>query len=187
MNILLGLSPFIVFFVLMRLATPLPALAAAFAVSAILVARDWRRGSAKILEAGSLALFGALTLYTAAASPDWSIAGVRLAVDGGLAVIVAVSLAIRRPFTLQYARERVAQQFWNSPIFIRTNDLISAVWLAAFLVLSGCDAAAVYLPALPLWFLVAATIAAIAGAAWFSIWYPAKVRRKVQATYGVST
>jgi hypothetical protein len=183
MSIFLGLTPFILFFMLMRLATPLAALGAAFVLSAVLIGRERLRGQGtKILELGSLILFGVLTLYTLVAAPDWSIAGVRLAVDGGLTVIVLVSLAIRRPFTLQYAREQVAQQYWTNPLFIRTNDIITAIWLGAFLVMAACDAAAIYLPAVPLGVEIALTIAAFVGAIWFSTWYPARVRRNIPAT-----
>jgi hypothetical protein len=187
MSIFLGLTPFILFFVLMRVSTPLIALAAATIVSAGLMGTGVLRGGGiKILELGSLILFGALTLYTLAAHPDWSIAGVRLAVDGGLALVVLISLAIRRPFTLQYARESVPKEYWRHPIFIRTNDFISGVWGLNFLVAAACDAAAIYLPAVPLGVLVVVSIAALVGAAWFTAWYPARVRRNIPRVAGAS-
>lgn len=102
-NILLGLTPFIVFFILMRLVSPLAGLAAAFAVAVLFGARQWWCGEQiKILQIGTLLLFGVLVLYTLAAAPHWSVATVRLVVDGGLfywprltAVRRAVHVAIR--------------------------------------------------------------------------------------------
>jgi hypothetical protein len=180
MSILLGLAPFILFFVVMRFGTPLIALTAATVVAAILMGRGAMRGvSPKILEIGSLILFGVLTLYTLAAHADWSIAGVRLAVDGGLALIVLVSLAIRRPFTLQYAREQVPEQFWSSPIFLRTNALITGAWFGAFLISAACDAAAIWLPSVPLVAEIVLSVGAFVAAVWFSVWYPAHVRRNI--------
>lgn len=182
MSILIGLSPFLVFFVLMRLASPAAGLAGALVVSALLCLRMRLRGeSVKILEVGSLALFGLLTAYTLLAAPRWTVATVRLAVDGGLLAIVLVSLAIGRPFTLQYARERVPEQFWASPIFMAVNRAITGVWAASFAVLVAADAAAEYRPAIPLWVDVVASVAAFLGALWFTRWYPAKVRRAVTA------
>jgi hypothetical protein len=179
MSILLGLTPFIVFFVLMRLVHPLAGLGAAFAVSLLMGFVQWRRGeSIKVLEVGSLVLFGVLTLYTLIAAPQWTVATVRLAVDGGLFLIAAVSLLIRQPFTLQYARESVPQELWTSPIFFTTNVRITAVWTAAFAVMTAADAAAQYVEAIPLWVDIAATIAAFVGAFWFTRWYPAVVRRR---------
>lgn len=178
MGILLGLSPFIAFFALMRLVSPLTGLGAALVVSLPLVLRVWRRGhSMKVLEFGSLALFAALVLYTLVAAPVWTVALVRLAVDAGLLAIVVVSLLIGRPFTLQYAREQVAERYWTSPLFIATNRLITGVWAAAFALLVAADAAAEYLPAVPLWVDIAASVLGFVGAVGITIWYPARVRR----------
>jgi hypothetical protein len=180
MSILLGLTPFIVFFVVMRTVSPLAGLAAAFVVSLLLGIRQWRRGeSVKVLEVGSLALFGALVLYTLIVAPDWTVATVRLAVDAGLLAIVLVSLAIGMPFTLQYARESVPKELWASPLFMTTNQRITGVWAAAFAVMTAADAAAHYVEAIPLWIDIAASVIAFAGAVWFTRWYPAVVRRRV--------
>lgn len=179
MSILLSLSPFAVFFVLMRGHSPLAGLLGASAVSVLLCARAWRRGEAlKVLEVGSLVVFGALTVYTLLAAPHWSVATVRLAVDAGLLAVTVTSLAIGRPFTIQYARERVPEAVWGLPVFFTTNVLITAVWAGAFAVLVAADAAAEYAPAVPLWIDVAASVAAFAAAAWFSRRYPDVVRRR---------
>jgi hypothetical protein len=183
MTILLGLTPFLAFFALTRLVSPAAGLTAALVISLLLCLRMLRRGqSVKILEIGSLILFALLTAYTLVAAPRWTVAAVRLAVDGGLLAIVLVSLAIGRPFTLQYAREQVPEQFWATPIFITTNRIISAVWVLAFAVLVAADGAAEYVPAMPLWTDIAASIAALVAAIWFTRWYPAAVRRGVAAS-----
>src|SRR5882724_9897093 len=142
MSILLSLSPFAVFFLLMRGHSPLAGLVGAFAVSLLLCVRMRGRGqSLKILEVGSLVVFGALAAYTVLAAPAWTVATVRLAVDSGLLAIVLVSLAIGRPFTLQYAREQVPEQFWALPVFFTTNRRITVVWASAFAVLVATDVA----------------------------------------------
>ena len=105
----------------------------------------------KILEIGSVVLFGLLVAYTLLAAPRWTVATVRLAVDGGLLTIVLVSLGIGRPFTLQYARERVPEPIWALPVFFTTNRRITVVWAVAFAVHVAADAAAEYVPAVPLW------------------------------------
>ena len=179
MSILLSLSPFVVFFALMRLQSPLAGLVGAVAVALLLCLRMIRRGeSLKILEVGSLVVFGALTTYTLLAAPAWSVATVRLAVDTGLLAIAVASLAIGRPFTLQYARERVPEPVWALPVFYTTNRLITTVWAGAFAVLVAADAAAEYVEAIPIWVDVAASVVAFAAAVWFSRRYPAVVQRR---------
>lgn len=51
-----------------------------------------------------------------------------------LAVFAVVTLLIRRPFTLAYARDTTPREYWDSPLFVRVNYVISAVWAGAFTV-----------------------------------------------------
>jgi putative Ca2+/H+ antiporter (TMEM165/GDT1 family) len=53
--------------------------------------------------------------------------------NAAIAAIAGLSLAVRKPFTLAYARESTDRKYWNSPLFLRINDVITAVWSAAFL------------------------------------------------------
>lgn len=53
-----------------------------------------------------------------------------------IAAIAGLSLAVRKPFTLQYARETTEREYWNSPLFLRINYVITAVWSAAFLLIA---------------------------------------------------
>jgi intracellular septation protein A len=177
MNILLSFGPFILFAVLMRFGDVLFALIAASALSALLILRERRRGkSIKILEAGTVALFGSLAIFTAITHYDWTILEARLAVDLGLLIIVLGSMIARRPFTLQFAREEVPQEFWANPQFIATNYKITGVWAAAFVILVLADVLMVFFPTIPLWVGILVTILALAGAIWFTRWYPERVR-----------
>jgi hypothetical protein len=180
MNILIAFSPFLVFFALMRLVTPVAGLVGGLVVSLLLVLRmRLRREAVKVLEIGSVILFGLLTAYTLVVAPHWTVATVRLAVDSGLLAIVVFSLVLGRPFTLQYARERVPQQFWTTPVFLATNRTISGVWAVTFAVLVAADAAAEYVPAVPLGLDIGASVAVFLVAIWFTRWYPERVRRAV--------
>jgi intracellular septation protein A len=182
MNILLSFGPFILFAVLMRFGDVLFALIAAAALSALLILRERRRGkSVKILEAGTVLLFGGLTVFTAFTHYDWTILEGRLAVDLGLLVMVLGSIIARRPFTLQFAREEVPKEYWANPQFIATNYRISAAWALAFLVLVLADIVMAFYPAIPLWIGIAVTILALACAIWFTRWYPQRVRRRFAA------
>ena len=174
MGILLAFAPFIAFAVLDRFLGATTGLVAGALVSAALLARDWldARRSPKILEIGTFILFGAMAAYALVGGPQWSVIGVRLRVDAGLLLIVLVSLALRQPFTLQYAREQVDRDLWSSPVFIRTNYVITAVWALAFLVMVLADLVMLYLPDVPLRVGIFVTVAALVGAVKFTGWYP---------------
>jgi hypothetical protein len=85
---------------------------------------------------------------------------------------VLISMAIRRPFTIQYAQQTVPRELWGSPEFVRTNYVITGAWAAAFAILVIADLIMVYEPTLPPRVSVIATIAALVGAVKFTSWYP---------------
>lgn len=177
MGLLLAFAPFILFVVVERLAGPRDGLVAAALVSGALLLRDWlsRDRAVKVLDVGTFLLFGGLAAYAIASGAAWSVIDVRLRVDTGLLLVVLVSIAIRRPFTLQYAREGTAREIWNTPAFIRTNYIITAVWALAFAVMVGADLVMLYLPNLPLKVGIGVTILAIVGAMRFTSWYADRV------------
>lgn len=181
MGILLAFAPFIAFAVVDRLFGSAEGLFAGFAVSAVLLIRDWlsAKRAPKVLEIGTAILFGTLAAYALLTNPTWSIVGVRLIVDAGLSVVVMISIAIRQPFTLQYAREQVPQEMWASPKFVRTNYVITAVWALAFVALVVADVVLLYVPELPPRFGIIVTVLALVGAIKFTSWYPD--RRRTEA------
>src|SRR5882672_8976484 len=109
-GILLAFAPFIAFAVVDRLIGPTGGLIAGALTSAALLIRDWASAgkTLKILEVGTFILFGGLALYALLVGLTWTIVGVRLRVDAGLLIVVLITMAVGRPFTLQYAREQVA-------------------------------------------------------------------------------
>lgn len=180
MGTVLAFAPFIIFCVINGFVGTTPGLMAAAATSAILLTRAClgRDKSIKVLDVGCLILFGGLAVWTALAHGEWSVVGVRLWVDAGLLAIVLVSMVIGQPFTLQYARERVAPEEWKTPEFIRTNYIITAVWGAAFVVMVSADLVMAYVRSVPIKYGVAATVLAIIGAVRFTGWYPKHRRAK---------
>jgi hypothetical protein len=179
MNLLLGFAPFLLFAVLMQL-SPSLALWVAFAAAFALGIRSFLESRIlKTLDWGSVALFGLLAVFAEFIPPNVTLSTVRLAVDGGLLIIVVVSLVLREPFTLQYAREQAPRELWSSAPFIRTNYVVTIVWAAAFAIMTAADAAATFTAQLPLAEAVMLGLAALAGALTFTYQYPAYVRRRI--------
>jgi hypothetical protein len=174
MNLLLAFAPFIAFAVVDRTVGATPGLVAGALVAAALILRDAlsRSRSIKILEVGTVILFSGLTCYSLAMVVAWTIVGVRLCVDAGLLVIVLLSLAVRQPFTIQYARERVAPELWETSGFLRTNDVVTGVWAGAFALMVVADLVMLYVPSVPIRVGIWVTILAIFGAYRFTEWYP---------------
>ena len=155
------------------------ALAAGAAVSAALIIRDLARSrrGVKVLEAGTFVLFAGLAVFTLLSGATWSVIGVRLCVDAGLLLVVLASMALGRPFTLQYARDQIAPEFWNQPEFIRTNYVITGAWALAFAVMVLAELALLYVPGMPPRAGVVAIVLALVGAVKFTSWYPERTRQ----------
>ncbi|WP_176357488.1 hypothetical protein [Mycobacterium persicum] len=50
-----------------------------------------------------------------------------------LAGFAWLTLLIRKPFTMAYAKDTTPQEYWDSPLFERINAVITAVWAGAFM------------------------------------------------------
>ncbi len=97
-----------------------------------------RRGvPVHLLEAFTVVYFGVLAvLGLVAPEPtiDWLEMWAGELSNIALATFAVVTLLIRKPFTLAYAKDTTPREYWNSPLFLRINYVISAVWAGAFLV-----------------------------------------------------
>jgi len=182
MNLLIGFSPFIAFVVLEHFFGVATGLAAAALMSLGIVLRDALMSGrhVKLLEVGSLLLFGFLGALAFATGADWSVLKVRLWVDLGLCAIVLASVVAKRPFTLPYAKERVSPEIWSSERFLRVNQTLTLAWVGAFIVIVLADLVMLYIPAVPLSLGIAITIASLVAALKFSGWYPARATRDPQ-------
>ena len=174
MGIVLAFAPFIAFAVIDRFVGATEGLVAGAVVSAALLAWDWIRSKRppKTLEVGTLILFGGMAAFAVLGGAQWSVIGVRLRVDAGLLVIVLISIVLRQPFTLQYARDQVDRALWSNPEFMRTNYVITGAWALAFLVMVLADLVMLYIPEVPLRVGIVVTIAALVVAVKFTAWYP---------------
>ena len=169
MNLLLGFTPFLLFAVICHSWGVFPGLVAGALSSVVLIGRDLLAGrSAKILEAGTAAIFALLAVYTLVADVEWSIMAVRLTVDIGLLLIVIASILAGQPFSGQYARESVQPAYWDSPKFRSVNRQISGVWAMALAVIVCADMLLLFMPQLPHALSIGLTVAALAGAAKFT-------------------
>jgi hypothetical protein len=182
MMIFLILAPYGAFAGLMLLTSAAASLFAAAAICLAVIACDAFRGrSIKVLGAGSAVLFAALGGYLTLVDSSLSGSAVKLTVDAGMLAISLVSLAIRRPFTLQYAREMVDAETAELPAFLKANYIITGAWTVAFVLMVMANVLLIYLPGLPLWCGIAIAFAARNSALYFTKWYPEYQRAKFAA------
>ena len=182
MTIFLILAPYGAFATLMLLTTATVSLVASAAICLAVIAWDMVRGrSIKLLGVGSVILFGALGGYITWIDASLSSSAVKLAVDAGVLAIALLSLAIRRPFTLQYALEVVDAETAKLPGFMTANYIITWAWTGAFVLMMPANVLMIYVPSLPLWTGIAIVFAARNSAVYFTRWYPKHRRAKYAA------
>ncbi|MDX3538645.1 hypothetical protein PV721_30745 [Streptomyces sp. MB09-01] len=185
-NPVVGMAPWIVFSLLVgpgRFEIAV-GIALAAAVTLVVVSRLVNRGSSwKLLEVADVVFFAALTVIGALASEGtlrWLETYAGEVANITLAVIAFGSMAVRMPFTIQYAREQVDPALWHTPAFVRTNYVITAVWGLAFLVAAVAGAYGDLVLHNPdnIWTGWIIQILAIVAALRFTVWYPDVVRAR---------
>lgn len=178
MGIVLGFLPFIIMVLGTRLlsvdvALPLALFVAVFNVGVTLLARR----TPKILAIGNLLLFGGALAWGDLAGVAWTQASIGLVSNGGLALVVLFSIAIGKPFTLQYAVEQVPPEVQASPRFLFGNRVLSGAWALAFLMMLAINAVAVagiIPPAIssPL------NIGVLCAGGFFTWWFPRRMKAR---------
>jgi hypothetical protein len=182
MTIFLILAPYGAFAALMLVTSAAVSLFASAAICLMVMAYDATRGrSIKMLGAGSVVLFTAIGTYIRLVDSSLSSPAVKLSVDAGVLAISLASLAIRQPFTQQYAREAVDTETAQLPGFLTANYVITWAWSLAFLLMVLANVLMIYVPGLPLWSGIAIAFAARNTAVYFTKWYPRYRRGKFGA------
>ncbi|WP_328395916.1 hypothetical protein OHS70_10210 [Streptomyces sp. NBC_00390] len=189
-NPVVGMSPWIIFSVLAGPGRFGFAVGLALAVSIVLVVlgRILRPGeSLKILEVADVFFFAVLAVVGAFADEGthhWLELYADEVANIALVVIALGSMAVRMPFTVQYARERVDPAYWDSPLFKRVNYVITGVWAGAFLVaavVGGYGDLVLHNPN-NIWTEWIIQILAIIAALSFTEWYPDYARAKARGS-----
>ncbi len=189
---IVGLSPWIA---MAALASETPfeiAAAAGLGVTIVIVALSAVDGSPpKLLEFADLAFFGGLTLLAAIAGHAVSFVLERWAEvisAGSLALIGLATLLARRPFTMQYARQRVAREQWGTTTFRHANVVLTWVWTGAFALtaLGALAGQAVTGQAGSFWLGWTVKSAALVVALQLTWWYPAVLRARERRAAGLA-
>jgi hypothetical protein len=113
----------------------------------------------------------------------WAVRHMGILANGALAMGTWAGMALKHPFTLEYAREHTDRSLWNDPVFLRTNYFMTAIWGAVFTVNSFLAWQKSFQPAMPGWAYETISYALLVSAMFFSVWYPEnlKHRRAAQA------
>ena len=174
MNILVSFLPWIIFWVLSGKGQLKIAAAASIVAVVILAIKDFKKHSVKILDIGTFIFFVAALIFSFTSTSQFIDNFASPLSNAFLFIIALTSIIIKKPFTIQYAREQVDSEFWDSPIFYSINLAISWVWCGAFAVIAITSYIALNHP-----YLIDRIIHILAFvfAIRFSSWYPEYVKK----------
>lgn len=172
MGLLITFLPWLIFWVLLSYHKLFIAIVLALAASVAAIVMERMAGrSVKILQVGTLAVFVVLGLAAVFIDHAWLGYWIRILSNAALTSIVLVSILIGKPFTIQYARESVPKEIWNSPEFLHANYVITWVWFAAFVANTAASGLNHLIPSINVLVNYAVAICPFIAATMFTSWY----------------
>ena len=117
----------------------------------------------------------------------WTLQYLGVLANGALAIPAWLTILLKQPFTLAYAKAESDPAVWNQPAFIRSNYLITSIWAVTFTLctmLAYFKMRELFLPAMD-YVLVSYSLMLLACV--FSTWYPARLKKKAAAFAAAQT
>jgi hypothetical protein len=133
-GIFIALVPWIIFTVLASHATLKIGSLAALAAAIVIAVPGIRAGRPKALEVGAIFTFIGFVVVAFLADASTAHWVARYARGIAALILAAISFAslFFTPFTEQYAREQVPEQYWGSPKFKEINRKLTTMWACIF-------------------------------------------------------
>lgn len=180
LKLLLAFAPWLAFLVIAQgsLARLKAGLLVALGLSVVMGVARLHRG---IVLWSGLAFFAFAAVAVAGFENMWAVAWMGVLANGALAASTWLTVALGRPFTLDYAREHVDPSLWDDPGFLRTNMLITSAWGAVFTANALLAVGKKEHFAMGELGYELLSYILLVGAAFFSTWYPKQVRRAREA------
>jgi hypothetical protein len=156
---------------------------AALLVAVVLLLPTVERGRVKMLDVATVAFFAVMAIVGIIVSPpdrDWLDRWSNVLASGALGALVLASLAFM-PFTEQYARESAPPEVWHTPLFRRTNQVLTLVWGGVFVATAILGVISREHPSTSDWTSWVIPIVLIVAAVKFTRAYPEQVRARARA------
>jgi len=124
-----------------------------------------------------LAFFTYATVAVALFDDMWTARHMGIMANGALALGSWLTIALKKPFSLDYAREHTDPKLWSNPAFIRSNVIITSAWALVFTLNAVLAWGKMAQFLLPTWGYEVASYALLIATAVFTVWYPTHLRR----------
>ncbi len=181
MRQLRGFLPLIAYPAIAALADWRFATAGALVVAAAALWASGRSSSTDMFTVAAVGFFAALTVVAFVAPTSGLHRYVGALTPAALCVAAVVSIAIGQPFTVPFAKRVAPAEFWDTPMFMHINVVLTAVWAASFAAVAAVIAAVLAFHPQADGLIVLAQVAGFVIPMRISRRYPASVRARAMA------
>lgn len=180
MDILMGFAPWILFWVVAGKDNFFLAVTVSLACAIILNLNRFKRGVYMILDIGTIIFFAAITLAGFFLEPEFIEKWLNVVSNSALLAIGLFSILVGKPFTIQYAKQKVPENLWSTPGFLHVNRVVTWGWTACFACKVVSSLITLTLPQHEAVFDWVIPMVAFVGAIKLTSWYPDHYRNKFQ-------
>lgn len=149
------------------------------AVSSLLIELKYLK-KGFILSWVTLAFFAFMLVVVVLFKNAWVMQHAWVLSNGTLALMAWTSMLVRKPFTIQYAKQQVSSDKWAHPLFFKINYCITFVWAMCFSFGFVTNMLELYAAAAHHWIYELCYNIAIVLAIWFTSWFPKWCRERFQ-------
>jgi hypothetical protein len=142
------------------------------------LARDGRSAATDTFRMAALVFFAALSAVAYADPATVLHQYVPALIPATLAAAAAVSIVVARPFTVTFAKRVAPREFWDTPLFVHINVVLTGVWAASFAITAAIIAITLTVAPHAVGILVGAQVAGFVVPMRITRWYPAKARAR---------
>lgn len=134
-----------------------------------------------------LIFFSASTLAVIWFENMWTVRHMGILANSAMAVATWYTVLVKRPFTMDYARDHTPPELWSHPAFLHTNLIITSAWSLCFTLNAVVAWHKMSLHSLPDWQYEAISYTFMLLCAMTSTWYPAYLKRQRAALAGTAS
>jgi hypothetical protein len=140
--------------------------------------RDGRAAASDTFRVAALVFFAALSAVAYVDPTSALHRYVPALIPATLAVAAAASILVARPFTVAFAKRVAPREFWDTPLFVHINTVLTGVWASSFAITAVIIAITLTVAPHAVGILLGAQIAGFVVPMRITRWYPAKARAR---------
>ena len=140
--------------------------------------RDGRAAATDAFRLAALVFFAAVSVVALTDPAAALHRYVPALIPATLAIAAGASILVARPFTVAFAKRVAPREFWDSPLFVHINVVLTAVWATSFAITAAIVAITLTVAPHAVGIFLGVQVAGFVVPMRITRWYPAKARAR---------